>query len=374
MPHILYILEDGRFGGMPKMIADLANGIGKENVNTRIIVGLKDSDYLLSTIAAHNIPVETIPLHILSKNLKAISLFLLYFLPDILRLVVAIRKYKPDVIYCNGSQHIKGVIAARLAGKRVIWHMHDTYQPQLILTLFNIVRRVFRVKYFAASCERTISFYKLPLETTLLSRPPVDTQEFQPKTHRKGNQSSYTVISVANVNPDKGLDTLIQTVAKVNEQRNDVQFLIVGLIPETQQNLYNELLALTNRLKISNLKFLGQRKDIQTLLSDADVYLCCSNNESGPISVFEAMAMELPVVATNVGDLKKIFSIHESGKIQPVKDSTALANEILLLLDNSSVREDLGRRGRLTAQQHLDIRHSIANHIRFYSSMIQADH
>lgn len=371
MPHILYILEDGRFGGMPKMIADLANGVGKENVKTRLLVGLKDSDYLLSKITAYGVPVQTIPLHILSKTPKAIFLFLFYFLPDIFRLVLAIGKCKPDIVYCNGSQHIKGVIAARLMGKRVIWHMHDTYQPQLILTLFNIIRTVFGVKHFAASCERTISFYNLPVETTLLSRPPVDTQEFYPKDHRRENQSSYTVISVANVNPDKGLDTLIQTAAKVNERRNDVQFLIVGLIPETQQNLYNELLALANRLKISNLKFLGQRKDIQTLLSDADVYLCCSNNESGPISVFEAMAMELPVVATDVGDLRKIFSFHEAGRIQPVKDSTALANEILSLLEDSNAREDLGRRGRLTAQQHLDIQHSIANHIRFYTSMIR---
>jgi glycosyltransferase involved in cell wall biosynthesis len=368
---ILYILEDGRFGGMPKMIADLAAGIRNEGMDTQILVGLKDSDYLLSKINARNVPVKTIALHVLSKTPKAIFLFLFNFLPDIFRLVQAIGKYKPDIVYCNGSQHIKGVIAARLMGKRVTWHMHDTYQPQLILTLFKIIRTVFGLKYFAASCERTISFYNLPIETTLLSRPPVDTQEFQPINHKRENQSFYTVISVANVNPDKGLDTLIRTAAKVNEQRDDVQFLIVGLIPDTQRNLYDVLLALANQLQISNLKFLGQRNDIQTLLSGADVYLCCSNNESGPIAVFEAMAMELPVVATDVGDLRKIFSFHEAGRIQPVKDATALANEIISLLDDSKVREDLGRRGRLTAQQHLDIRHSIANHIHFYASMMR---
>jgi glycosyltransferase involved in cell wall biosynthesis len=341
MKKVLYVLEDSRFGGMSKMITDLA--------------------------------FNSLPIHMMSKNKKSILFFIIFFIPDIIKLVKTISKHRPDIVYCNGSQHIKAVIAGSLLRKNVIWHMHDTYQPKLIVLLFKIVKTLFSVKNFVASSQRTIEYYNLPRQSTLLSHPPVDTSIFVPSKPKNINENTLTnIISVSNVNPDKGLDTLIRTAAKVNKERKNVTFKVVGLIPETQKDYYRDLIALKVNLDVLNLEFTGQRDDIPKLLSEADIYLCCSSNESGPIAVFEAMSMEIPVVSTDVGDLKHIFAINDSAKVHRVGDSSALANEILALLANPAESSKLAKRGRLTAIEHLDINVSASNLGNFYQKIFLA--
>jgi glycosyltransferase involved in cell wall biosynthesis len=369
---VLYILEDGRFGGMAKMIVDLAYNVRSRNLKPKVIIGSDHSDHLVSYTKSRDIEYEKVPLHILSKNKKSILEFFFFMFSDVAKLINIIKKTDPDIIYCNGSQHIKGVVAARLLGKKVIWHMHDTYQHQIVMCLFQSIRAMFTIKTFASSCERTIQYYDLPVETTLLSLPPIDTKEFTPSISlsRKKRKGEINILTVANVNPDKGLETLLYTAAEVNKSRNDIKFKVVGLIPETQLNLYSHLIDLSKRLEVKNVKFVGQREDIFALLEEADLYLCCSNNESGPISVFEAMSMQVPVVSTDVGDLKKIFAIHNCGRIQPVKDFHALSEEILTLLNNPLDMNNFGKNGRLTAIQQLDVKILADRHVQFYQKLI----
>jgi len=369
---ILYLLEDGRFGGMAKMVLELVSQVNSRGIKTQIVIAKKDSETLYKMAQKLKLNVSLLDIRLLSKKKSLVLTYLLFFIPDLIKIITSINRFNPDIVYCNSSPHFKGVIAARLLGKKVIWHMHDTYQPKIILGLFQVVRSVFGVHHFVASSMRTIEYYNLPTQATLLSIPPVDTNEFHPSRQEifSEKNSPYNIISVCNINPDKGIDTLINTAAKVNEERSDVCFNVVGLIPSTQAEYFRGLTSLSAKLNVTNVHFLGQREDIRILLSQADLYLCCSNNESGPISVFEAMAMEKPVVSTDVGDLRRIFEINRSGHVLPVGDSAALAEEILFLLNNPILMKDLGQRGRKTAEEHLDIRLSISNHLNFYRSVI----
>lgn len=368
---ILYILEDGRLGGMSKMTLDIAQRINSPENRVRIVVAKENSLPLLSTYKNSGLEINTISLNFLSKRSIELVKFFFYFIPDILSLISEIRKFSPNLVYCNGAQSIKGAIAARIVGKRVIWHMHDTYQPRPVLLLFKIIKSLFGINHFVASSKRTIEFYNLPKENTLLSIPPVDCHYFTPqnKTLIK-NRNKYQITTVANVNPDKGIDTLIEIAAKINKERNDVQFNIIGLIPNTQNSLFSKLSTLISTLKVDNVTFMGQRDNIKEILLESDLYLCTSNNESGPISVFEAMAMKVPVVSTDVGDLREIFNLNNSGTVQPVKDSDALAKEILYLLSSPEELEKRRENGRRTALQYLDIKHSISKHIKFYEQVI----
>jgi glycosyltransferase involved in cell wall biosynthesis len=370
---ILYILEDGRLGGMAKMILDIAAGMPREKTEVRVVIGKRDSEALISIANALNVETTTISTRFLSKNISSLVIYTLFFFPDLLKLILEVKRFNPDIVYCNGSQHIKGVIAGKILGKEIVWHMHDTYQPKSIWLLFQFIRKTFSIPYFVASSKRTSKFYNLPAEKTLLSIPPVNTLNFIPVEQKVSYPKVYTVISVANINPDKGIDTLVYTAAKVNQGRSDVRFVLVGLVPDNQNHLFNQVKLLSDQLGVKNLEFLGQRKDIQFLLSQSDIYLCSSNNESGPISVFEAMAMSLPVVSTDVGDLKEIFELNCSGQVYPVKDSSALAAQILFLLSNPKQLKELGAKLRQTAVHHLDITHTITKHIKFYNEIIKTN-
>lgn len=368
---ILYILEDGRLGGMSKMIFDIAKQIDSSENRVRIIVAEENSLPLLSIYKNSGLEINSVPIHFLSKKISELIKFIIFFIPDLIHIARQITRFDPQLVYCNGAQNIKGAIIARLMGKRVVWHMHDTYQPKPVLFLFRAVKLLFRIKYFVASSKRTIDFYKLPIRSTLLSRPPVDTEYFTPpQITSKNNENKYRIITVANINPDKGIDVLIETALKVNKARNDVQFNIIGLIPTTQNALFSKLTTLIRELNIQNISFLGQRNDIKDILASSDLYLCTSNNESGPIALFEAMAMCLPVVTTDVGDLREILAINNSGKVHPIKDSASLANEIVYLLGNPEIRHTLAQRGRQTAEEYLDIHHSKSRHLEFYTKII----
>lgn len=368
---ILYILEDGRLGGMSKMIFDIAKQIDSSENRVGIIVAEENSLPLLSIYKNSGLEINSIPIHLLSKNFSELLKFIIFFIPDIISIAIQIKKFDPQLVYCNGAQCIKGAIIARLMGKRVVWHMHDTFKPKPLLYLFKLVKSLFGIKYFVASSKRTIDFYHLPKETTLLSIPPIDTRYFTPpKKTINQLKNKYSVVTVANINPDKGIDVLIKTAANVNKVRNDVQFIVIGLVPTTQKMLFSNLTALINELNINNIAFLGQREDVKEILAKSDLYLCTSNNESGPISVFEAMAMELPVVSTDVGDLNEIFRMNNSAKVQPIKDSDALASEILYLLSSPEELEIRGKKGRQTSLQYLDIQNSISKHLKFYRQVI----
>jgi glycosyltransferase involved in cell wall biosynthesis len=361
---ILYILEDGRLGGMAKMILDIAAGVSSNSI------AKDDSGAVLKIARSLNLNVSLLDIRFLSKKPSLVFRYFIYFIPDLIKILGEIRRFKPDIVYCNSSQHIKGVLAGRLLRKKLIWHLHDTWQPEPIMKLFRATRAILGVKYFVASSRRTMIYYNLPDQNTFISIPPVNTVDFSPVATQKRMTDKFTVLSVSNINPDKGIDTLIQTAARVNEVRNDVRFKVVGLVPDTQTKFFDELSVLTRQLKVENVEFLGQRFDIRELLSEADIYLCSSNNESGPISVFEAMSMEIPIVSTDVGDLRMIFEMNQSGKVLPVRDFESLANEILLLLNHPTHRRDLGKRGRKTSENYLDISLSVARHINFYKMVV----
>lgn len=356
MNKIVYILEDGRFGGMNKMISDLATEIRKYDFEPFLVVGEQNSAFFLDKLKKQGLPYKTVSLRVLSKNINALFQYLLFFIPDLIKLCQIIRSTRANYVYCNGSQQIKGVIAASLLHKTVIWHIHDTFQPPLLLKIFKLVKAIFGVKNFIASSERTILFYGLDPEKTHVSIPPVNSMEFTGRIEKNTDLNRRkTILTVCNVNTDKGIDTLIRTAAIVNTSRNDVDFKIIGLIPDTQKNYFESLKLLATALHVENISFIGQSSNIFQHLAACDLYLCTSNNESGPISVFEAMAMGIPVVTTDVGDLKNLFTKHKCGNVQPVGDSAALANEILSLLGDLSQQKRISKNVREAVIESIDI-------------------
>ena len=350
------------------MTADIASGVALNGFQVHLLVGITGSDFFIHYLDGNNIPYSLVPQQILSKKLSTIIRYLLSFISDIVVIVRAIKKIRPDLIYCNGSQQIKGVIAATLTGRKVIWHMHDTYQPLPILFVFRLIRFLCRVKWFVASSERTIAFYGLNIKNTLISRPPIDTSHFKhsPPTPILTPERPVKVLTIANVNSDKGLDTLIRVAAEINKIGGIFTFTIVGLGAEHRNRTYLRLLQLVELLGVGNVKFVGQKSHIYSILSDVDFYLCTSRNESGPISVFEALAMRVPVISTDVGDLSHLFSRYNYGKVLAVGDHIGIANELVNHTTNRELLQHKATTGRIIAERELDISICTTKQVDFY--------
>ena len=96
---------------------------------------------------------------------------------------------------------------------------------------------------------------------------------------------------------------------------------------------------------------LGLRSDIRRLLAAADVFLLTSVSEGIPVTVLEAMAAGVPVVATAVGGLPELVTNEESGLLAPAVDAASLAAALVRLAADAQLRTQFARTGQQRAAQ-----------------------
>jgi N-acetyl-alpha-D-glucosaminyl L-malate synthase BshA len=140
------------------------------------------------------------------------------------------------------------------------------------------------------------------------------------------------VIHVSNFRPVKRIDAVMQIFARISRQI-PAKLLLVGDGPElgTAYRLGRELEI------ASQVEMLGAQEDIIPLLSAADVFLLPSAQESFGLAALEAMACEVPVVASNVGGLPEVIEHGVSGFLHPPDDLDGMAQSALTLLGDRDV-------------------------------------
>jgi len=101
-----------------------------------------------------------------------------------------------------------------------------------------------------------------------------------------------------------------------------------------------------------------------------DIYVCTSNNESSPLSVWEAMSMEKAIISTNVGDVGWFIRDGFNGFLIKVRDSDCLADRIVKLIRNPKLRDTYGKSVRNTAKSKLDLKICSKLHVEAYQAII----
>jgi glycosyltransferase involved in cell wall biosynthesis len=151
------------------------------------------------------------------------------------------------------------------------------------------------------------------------------------------------VLSVARLAPVKGLDVLVEAVARARQTRPRLVLVVAGEGPE-RPGL--EARARTARI---DARFLGNRSDVGDLLAASDIYAQPSRSECAGQALVEAMLAGCAVVASDTGGLKEIVHDGATGLLVPVGDVAALAAAIGSLADDAPRRAWLGVRARASA-------------------------
>jgi glycosyltransferase involved in cell wall biosynthesis len=146
---------------------------------------------------------------------------------------------------------------------------------------------------------------------------------------------------------NKGPQYLIDAAPHILARHPDVEFLIVGDGPMRQQLQA----AVEARGMERSFAFLGLRADIPALLQRATLLVRPSLSEGLPLTVLEAMACALPVVATPVGGTGEIVRDGETGYLVPPGAAEPLAESVCRLLDHPAHARELGRNGRRIVEQ-----------------------
>lgn len=98
--------------------------------------------------------------------------------------------------------------------------------------------------------------------------------------------------------------------------------------------------------------FTGTRKDIPEIFSIMDIYLLTSLNEGLPISLLEAMASQLPIISTNVGDINTVIKNEINGFLVESKDILNIRNSLLKLINDTELRIQLAKAASKTIENH----------------------
>ena len=157
---------------------------------------------------------------------------------------------------------------------------------------------------------------------------------------------AFVIGNVARLNPVKDHATLLHSFAQVLTDIPNAVLVIVG-----GGRLYDELQALAKQLGVAEkVHFLGDRDDVKELLPGFDLFVLSSTTEGYSISLVEASASGLPIVATNVGGNPEIVRPGVNGFLATPGDADSLAGAVLRLARDSELRRALGKAGRAWAE------------------------
>ena len=161
------------------------------------------------------------------------------------------------------------------------------------------------------------------------------------------DDSAYVVGIAANLRATKAYPVLLDAVAQLRDAGVDMTVLCMGQGP-----LESELRGLAGDLALGDsFRFLGHRGDVARVLSACDVFTLSSDDEGLPLSVMEAKALGLPVVATDVGGLAQIVDHGRDGLLVPRRRPDELAGALASLAASTELRGRLAEASWASAER-----------------------
>lgn len=182
----------------------------------------------------------------------------------------------------------------------------------------------------------------------------VDTEKFKPRGKENARSllnlplDKNIVLFVGSLRSIKGVDYLIEAAKDFVD--TNTELYMVG----RDDGLKKSLMKTAQELKINDfVKFIGpvNHEDIPVWISASDILVLPSLSEGRPNVVLEALACEVPVVATDVGGIPELMINGETGYLVPAKNSTELSKKVNKLLEDENLRKKMGKLGRMSIIQ-----------------------
>lgn len=269
--------------------------------------------------------------------------------------VAFLRAFRPDVVH---SHNFHGNMLARLMRlfyrpAKLIATIHNVYEGGRARTLaYRMSDRLadLTTAVSAAVAERFVGLKAAPKQKCVVLTNGIETGEFVPDEKRRtemraqiGAADEFVWLSVGRITAAKDLPNLLQAFGNARRVLPRMQLWIAGGAPASGKKSYAAI-AMPHGAK-DHVRWLGRRRDVAALLDAADGFVLGSAWEGMPLALGEAMAMEKPVVATDVGGVREL--VGEAGVLVPAKNATALSEAMLAVMERSpEERAAMGRAAR----------------------------
>ncbi|HET7664088.1 MAG TPA: TIGR03088 family PEP-CTERM/XrtA system glycosyltransferase [Rhodanobacteraceae bacterium] len=368
--HVLYRLDTG---GMERIVVSLINRTGERYRHA--VVSLTGFGAMREQISD-----ATVPCVALHKKPGKDWLFYV-------RLWRALRRLKPDMVqtYNLGTLDLGPVV--RLAGVRRLVHAEhgrDAADPAGDNVRYQRLRRwmaPFVDRHVAVSPDLQrwlIDVVGMRAARVDYIANGVDLDAFRAASPRSGARpilgdfappGTLLVGNVARLDKVKDHAGLLRAFQRLHamDGNDTCRLVIVGDGPERA--------ALERQVATLGLtpvvRLLGNRDDVAGLLAECDVFVLSSIAEGMPVTLLEAMAARLPIVATDVGGVAAVVEANVTGTLVPPRDARALADALLAYLCDAERRRRHGDAGYLRATTRFSLATMVSAYTALYDDLLE---
>jgi glycosyltransferase involved in cell wall biosynthesis len=271
------------------------------------------------------------------------------------------RRNAIELVHTNSlKSDVLGGLAAKLAGRRVVWHLRDRIAPDYLPAR---VVAVFR-RLCGLLPDAILANSHATAATILGTRKPVyvvhdgvPAHLFAPRSDRATGCSDAYVGIVGRISPWKGQDIFLRAAQIVRRKHPSVRFRIIGAALFEEAAFEAELRALARELDLEDaVEFRGFCRDVPGEVAALRVCVHASTRPEpfGQV-IIEAMAAGIPVVATNAGGVPEIVEHGVTGMLVPMGDAESMAAAIGTLLAEAPLAARIALDGRRHVEAHFSI-------------------
>ena len=272
-----------------------------------------------------------------------------------------LRRIKPDLVHINAASGIPMIVAAKLLGIPVIYHLRVAALQSIADCLKGSDAIIAVSEFIQAEAERRdIDGSRIRVIFDGVDVDHYSRTGFSKAVLRRelGLPADVPIaLNIARFAPNKRQDMLVAAAELVRKRLPDFHLVFVGEAED--QRFYSEIVERIGRAGLaSNATFLPFQRDIRSIEAASDVLVLCSDREPLGTCLLEAMAMELPVVVTNSGGSHELFIDGATGLKTQGGDVHGLAAAIESILTNLELAHRLGK----AARRYAETEYTIQNH------------
>ena len=202
----------------------------------------------------------------------------------------------------------------------------------------------------------------------------VDTEKFKNLNIEK-KENEITIGIVKTLTEKYGIEYLIKAIKELENILDIENYKKIRLLIYGKGELKNKLEDLTKELQIEDkVIFKGyiRNEDVPKALNEMDIFVVPSilDSESFGVAAVEAMACEIPVIASSVGGLKEVIVDKETGYLVPKKDHKEIAKYLKKLILDKNLRISLGKNGRKRVLENYDWNSNVDYMIKIYREIV----
>lgn len=352
-----------------------------------VAVGAKNAGYDVTVITRDNgyhKDIKALGLKVMDLQMNPTGMNLREELKTVWYLYKIYKREKPDVIHHVGPKlNLWGNLAARMAGAKgvvsavsglgVIFN-GEGLMSKVMPYAFRFTNDMKNLRVIFQNDEDKATYLKHHIvkesQCRFIKGSGIDLNEYAYAPEPV--EGRIKIMFTARMLREKGVDVIMEAARMLYPEYKDrIMLELCGGLAEEGRKSYVSAEELNSFGDDAYFKWMGKRDDVHELLKESHIFIFPSYYGEGlPKSCIEANAIGRPIITTDSVGCRDTVVDGYNGFIIPVKDPKALAEKLRVLIEDTELRQQMGRNARRYAEDNFSIEEVVKKHLEIYKELI----